>query len=181
MSIMSDFHMYYRNSLIGVRRGDQVLPFYCNGVTASGSENDISRLIYNGAIITDSRGHTEDTQVRQSDIVTSLPEIGYIKPGRNPMWLSYRAVRGNSKGIIRDRLDGDGFVDLTTKIMYSIYNPEFEGRFGQHCCIHQDKVMWKGAQVGRMQGDSQIIIPTKLSYLSDELGRLTSCRVTARR
>ena len=181
MSIQSDFHMYYRNSLIGFSEGGVVKPLYVQRVDTRDSESRIEDLVYVGYTVTDARGNTEDRSIRHSSAILPLPEVGYIKPSvRNqskPIWLSYRAIRGNCKGLSFDRLVAGGLNELSPPVMYSIYNPSFNGRFSLDCCQFEDKLMWRGAEIGNFRGDSRIVIPSKLFYLKNELERITPCQV----
>ncbi len=196
--IRHDFDMYYTGTYIGVRDtndSSKINPFYVERIDYDTEVHDgdisdpecVNGLIFCGSEVLNTNGetrHREVTGLYNEDLVTELPNLGYIKLANgNFKWVTYRPNRTVKKGITGRRLEGISMLNHRTA--YALYHTEGNGRISSDYIKKEfngtQYLMYKGLVVGEFTTVTDIVIEPEIEHQINRIREENpECQVTVR-
>lgn len=179
MSLREDFRNYFCSTFVGVRIGNQILPYRIDDVTDNsdfgrGDFTDAHKahLKFQGTLFVPATGRTEEKRFNVTDerLVLETPPIGYYRDQRGRVrWVRYRASRNRLKGIHGQKLIGLN-CPVSHAVLFKLFNPEFEGLVNMHLYISpiSGVIFYKGVAVGKMI-DGRATLLTKWQHINGML------------
>lgn len=190
MSLAEDFSMYYGGSYVGIKRGDDVLPFLVNEVytdsdiysNTGDSEQDYSEeaedaLVFRGEIV-QNNGDTRSARIsyRDEDLILELPDPKYIKIRRGFIWVTFRPSRSTKKGLTNRKVSG--ISNLTNEVLRKIFSKEEPEEVMFGCYLKRSgKLYYKGMEIGTFEGDNYTICKEATFHAKVLSGRLEGCQI----
>lgn len=193
--LQRDFEMYYVGSYIGVvnEGTGKVNPFYIESVTYDDALGDgsvsnpeaVNGLVFSGLEITNENGRTRRRTVvglENEQLVTDLPELGYLKIAGHYKWVTYRPNRTVKKGIVNRRIT---LHYLDGVVMWAIFNQEDNGRISKDYVKRElgDGVFleYKNQIVGKFNSDTEIEIEPEMEFQISRIREENEgCQVTVK-
>ncbi len=153
--LVRDFNMYYGGTYIASEGPDGLSVMHVSEVTSEGDERLIENLRFVGKAW-DPSGNYLGVQTWTGDqMVPRIPRCGYYDlPGMGVVYVSYSiGNRTNRKGLdpktvlvnnAGSRMNGQSIAILFNQC-------EFPGSFGRDVCVVNNKILWKGLEVGLLR------------------------------
>lgn len=176
--LRNDFEMYYSGSYIGVLNEEtgKVNPFYVESMDYDSNYGDgsvrnpeaVNGLVFRGQEIIDARGTTRRrsiTGLENEQLVTELPDLGYVMINGRFQWITYRPNRTVKKGICGRRLTTH---HCDSRVMWAIYHQSENGRISKDYIKRElgdgTFLEYKNQIVGRYLSETEIEIEPEMEF-----------------
>lgn len=158
MSLAEDFTMYYGGSYVGLKKGDDVIPFlvqevYMKDGVLGYSQEAEEGLVFRGEEIHRGETISLDISFKDDNLILDTPNPKYIQTQRGAdLWITFRPNRTTKKGITNRKIVGVN--NVSNEVIIKIFSNKHHKDVIMGCYLKKDgTIFYKGLKIGEYEGD----------------------------